>query len=265
MPSPRCRHPTGTLTPVDPLRTRCRSLLARTATALAAVAFIASCGADSEPAGADGEPTTTETPRTVPAVTAGALRAAVPPPDEPRADAVEHEVLLYGDSVAVLIADDLATEIDAPLVVDAVDCRRLDAGFTGPCGGVPAGLAVASGLDDLADVVELLDEPSTAAAVVVIANNAALQAEDLDRAMAALDPLPRVWWVTARVEGRGWQDPNNRLLDELVQRDPRAGIVDWFAASEGRALLVDNVHPGDEGQAALADLIADHLRCDCTP
>lgn len=203
--------------------------------------------------------------RTVPEPVAGALRAGVPAPDEPRPGDIEHEVLLYGDSVALLVADDLAAGLDAPLVVDAVDCRRLDRGFTGPCGGVPAGVAVSSGVDGLTPAAAMLDDPTTAAAVVVIANNAAVEASDLADAMAALGPLPRVWWVTARVDGRGWQDPNNQLLIDLAGHDPRAGVIDWFAASDGQGWLADNVHPGDEGQAALADLIAAHLRCDCTP
>lgn len=205
------------------------------------------------------------TVRTVPEAVGGALRADVPPPQDPRPGDVEHEVLLYGDSVALLVADDLAAELDAPLVVDAVDCRRLDRGFTGPCGGVPGGTDVASGLAGLAMAASMLDDPATAVAVVVIANNAAVEAGDLEAAMAVLEPLPRVWWVTARVDGRAWQDPNNQLLAELAERDPRAGVVDWFAASDGQDWLVDNVHPGEEGQDALADLVSTHLRCDCTP
>lgn len=209
--------------------------------------------------------TTTTAVRSVPDAVDGALKAEVPPPEDRTQAEPEHEVLLYGDSVALLVADDLAMELDAPLVVDAVDCRRLDRGFDGPCGGVPAGVKVVSGLADLGTATAMLDDPATADAVVVIANNAALEDADLDAAMAALSRVRRVWWVTTRVDGRGWQDPNNRLLGGLAARDPRAGVIDWFAASEGRGWLVDNVHPGDEGQAALADLVADHLRCDCTP
>lgn len=208
---------------------------------------------------------TPTTVRTVPEAVDGALRAEVPRARGPRRGAIEHEVLLYGDSVALLVADDLAIELDAPFVVDAVDCRRLDRGFTGPCGGVPRGVDVPSGVDGLGPAAAMLDEPSDAVAIVVIANNAAIDARDLDQAMALLRPLRRVWWVTARVDGRGWQDPNNALLADLAARDPRAGVIDWFAASEGRGWLVDNVHPGDDGQAALARLVAAHLRCDCTP
>lgn len=203
--------------------------------------------------------------RTVPPPVGGALRADVAPPDDARRDALEHEVLLYGDSVALLVADDLAASLDAPLVVDAVDCRRLDRGFEGPCGGVPAGIEVTSGVEGLTPAAAMLDDPASAAAVVVIANNAALDGADLDAAMAALGALPRVWWVTTRVDGRGWQDPNNQLLADLAARDPRARVIDWFAASADRGWLVDNVHPDDEGQAALAELVSAHVRCDCTP
>lgn len=238
------------------------------ATALAvAVGLGAACAPGGEVTAERSSTTTTTAPpaRRVPDAVGGALRAAVPPPDEPMAGGPEHEVLLYGDSVALLIADDLAMALDAPLVVDAVDCRRLDRAFTGPCGGVPTGTDVDSGVDGIAPAAELLDDPAGAAAVVVMANNAALDPDDLDAAMAALAPIPRIWWVTSRVDGRGWQDPNNRLLAELAARDPRAAVIDWFAASDGQGWLVDNVHPGDEGQAALADLVADHLRCGCTP
>ncbi|MFP5322436.1 MAG: hypothetical protein ACLGIC_11400 [Acidimicrobiia bacterium] len=232
---------------------------------LALVGLLAGCGADGAELAAPEEPattTTTEPPRSVPAAVAGALSTYVPAADEASADA---ELLLFGDSVAVLVADDLARELDRPLVVDAVDCRRLDLAFTGPCGGVPADEAVDRALDDLAPAVAQLEDPAAATAVVVLANNAALRADDLDAAMAALAPLPRVWWVTTRVGGRAWQDPNNALLVDLARRDDRARVVDWFAASDGQPWLADHVHPGDEGQAALADLIAAHVRCDCTP
>jgi hypothetical protein len=206
--------------------------------------------------------TTTEPPRAVPAPVAGALAVKLPATQPGTADP---ELLLFGDSVAVLVADEMARDLDRPLVVDAVDCRRLDRGFEGPCGGVPGGEVVAPAVDDLAPAVARLDDPARATAVVVIANNAALAAADLEASMAALQPVPRVWWVTTGVAGRGWRDPNNALLADLAARDPRAGLIDWFAASDGRPLLADHVHPDDTGQAVLADLIADHVRCDCTP
>jgi hypothetical protein len=254
---------------VVPARTRrdrvgSRSRRPTLAGALAALALLGAC---SQPAPEDSgavdqrSSTTTEPRRTVPGPADGAVRVAVGPaePDTP-----DPKVLLFGDSVAVLLADELAAELDGPLVVDAVDCRRLDAGFQGPCGGVPAGTVVGASLDTLSANAAGVTDPDIVG-VVVLANNAALRAEDLDRAMTALDGFHRVWWVTARVVGPPWQDPNNALLADLAERDPRAGVIDWFAASEGRDWLADGVHPTDEGQAVLAALVAEHVRCDCTP
>ena len=261
----------GTLRPVPRRLRPPRGPLLRSAALLLAVvvpgALLTGCQTESGgavEAADDARPATTTTTTTrVPDPTGGSLRAEVPAPDE--AQAATNELFLFGDSVAVLLADDLAVALDAPMVVDAVDCRRLDAGFDGPCGGVPAGTEVASGLEDLAPAAENLDDPAGAAAVIILANNAALRADDLDEAMAAIPALPRVWWVTARVSGPAWQDPNNRLLAELAERDPRAGVIDWFAASEGQDWLADPVHPNDEGQAALAELVTAHIECDCTP
>lgn len=240
-------------------RSRRRTL----AGALAALALLAACGQPTPERATPAEqaPPTTEARRTVPDPADGAVRVAVGPAEPETGDPT---VLLFGDSVAVLVADDLAAELDGALVVDAVDCRRLDAGFRGHCGGVPAGTVVGASLDTLAANVAGVTDPDIVG-VVVLANNAALRAEDLDRAMTALDGFHRVWWVTARVSGPAWQDPNNALLADLAARDPRAGVIDWFAASEGRPWLADGVHPNDDGQAALAALVAEHVRCDCTP
>ena len=65
--------------------------------------------------------------------------------------------------------------------------------------------------------------------------------------------------------GVAGSDPNNALLADLSRHDDRAGLIDWFAASQGHDWRADHVHPNDAGQRAMADLIADHLRCDCTP
>lgn len=182
-----------------------------------------------------------------------------------RGPARPERILLFGDSVARLVGDDLAEVIDwdGTLEVDGTDCRRLDRGFDGPCGGVPAGRHVTSGVDGLRDAIG--GGVDFDAVVIVIANNAALDVEDLDQAMAVLAEVPTVWWVTTSVEGRGWRDPNNALLLDLAARDERARTIDWNTESGGRDLLSDHVHPNEEGQQVLAALVADHLRCGCTP
>lgn len=238
------------------------------AATLAGLALLSACGTSdgatvSPPP--DTAPATTTAPfRTVPEPEAGGLQVHVPAP-EAAGDA--DAVLLFGDSLAVLVADDLAGVTTAGLHVDGIDCRRLDLGFRGPCGGVPDGVAVPAGVDDLRRGADRLAAAGVTldAAVVVLGNNGALSAANLDAAMDALAEVPRVWWVTTGVEARGWRAPNNRLLEELADRHPRARVVDWASASAGNDWLVDHVHPDGTGQAALADLVATHLRCDCTP
>lgn len=233
---------------------------------------LSACGED-DPAVASSPTSVTVSTSTVPAravatPTDGALHVSLAAVDEDLIDPTGPEgVLLFGDSVAVLIADELAGELSGELHIDAVDCRRLDLGFEGPCGGVPPGTSVPAGLVSLERTVADLNDSGSHldAAVVVLANNAAMSADDLGAAMRALDGVPRVWWVTTDVEGRGWRDPNNALLRALAERDERAGVVDWFAASEQQDWRADHVHPDEEGQAALAQLVADHLRCDCVP
>lgn len=233
---------------------------------LALATLLGACGRD-DPAAAGPD----RAPATAPAVPSphdGVLRARIEatPVADPRSTAdsstagpVADDIVLVGDSVLVLVADELAGLLDATLHVDAADCRTLARPVTGPCGGVPAGVTVDSGLDALERSLAGRAEPPDAA-VLVLANNASVDAGQLDAAMAASSGIDRVWWVNTRIDGFGRQDSNNRLLDELAARDPRARVVDWFSASEGEGLLADNVHPNDVGQRRLARLIAGHLR-----
>ena len=206
----------------------------------------------------------------MPAPEDGAIQASIQAIDVGDGDVVDRPVLLVGDSVLVSIADDLAGVADAALHVDAVDCRTLAEELDGGCGGVPAGATIDSGLDAVEGAIDLVAPTEGAGragvAVLVLANNATFSPEDLDAAMAATGGAHRVWWVNARIEGFGRQDINNGLLEDLAARDPRAGVIDWFGASEGHDdWFTDHVHPNDEGQARLAELIADHLSCDCVP
>lgn len=188
----------------------------------------------------------------------GVVRVTVPGTDGEPGD-----VLLVGDSVLVLVADDLAANVGSTLHVDAADCRRLERSITGPCGGVPAGVEVAGGIDAVRSALAAAERPPDAA-VFVLANNSSITRADVDAVMAATAGIDHVWWVNTRIVGFGRQDPNNRVLAEVAATDPRAGLVDWFTASEGEAWLTDNVHPNDAGQAELAALIEDRLRCGCT-
>ena len=237
-----------------------------------AILAVAGCGSGAARAVPEREATTSSAPATTgPDLTPvdGALqRTVVGTGDEldPGDEELRH-VLLVGDSVLVLTADDLAERLPAALHIDAVECRELGERTSGGCGGVPAGTTVASGIEVLRDAIpDLADEGIVPdAVVIVLANNSSVTSSELDEAMRATAGIERVWWVNARIDGFGRQDTNNALIDELAERDERAGVVDWHGASGGRHWLRDHVHPNDAGQAALAEMVADHLRCGCVP
>ncbi|WP_436792934.1 hypothetical protein [Actinospongicola halichondriae] len=226
--------------------------------------LVAGCSATPVAVERESTTSTSTTAPIAPPPTAGELRARVrgigtdPSPDD---------VLLVGDSVMVLVTDDIATHLSSELHIDAADCRRIDQAIEGPCGGVPAGTVVADGVEALADQAASLAAEGIfpEVAVVILANNSSVSAADLDDAMAAIPGIDRVWWVTTRIVGFGRQDPNNRELEALARRDARARVIDWFLASEGQDWLADNVHPNDAGQRALGRLIAYHVACDCIP
>ena len=198
----------------------------------------------------------------------GTLRVRVPEADaaEPT-DATPDEVLVVGDSVAVLVADELAGALDAALYVDAADCRELGDPLPGGCGGVPDGREVESGIEAIRSSLATLaaDGVVPDVAVLVLADNSSITTAELEEAMAAATGIPKVWWVNARIDGFGRQDANNALLDDLAAREPRAGVVDWFGASTGEDWLADHVHPNEVGQAAYARLVARHVECGCVP
>ena len=195
----------------------------------------------------------------------GVLRVRVAEPDP--ASTAPDEVLVVGDSVAVLVADDLAGALGAALYVDGADCRELGETLPGGCGGVPAGTEVESGIDAIRSSLTALAAEGVVpdVAVLVLADNSSITAAELDEAMAAADGITKVWWVNARIHGFGRQDTNNELLDDLSARNPRAGVVDWYGASADEDWLADHVHPNEAGQAAYARLVARHVECGCVP
>ena len=262
--SPNVPAPVGSLRGVSARRPRTSVRTLRSVLVWVMCSSIVAACAEPPPTVGSGAPTTTSTTDpgpVVPPPTDGALRTRIDATGtkaEAAGDA--DDVLLVGDSVLVLIADDLAAELEGTLHVDAVDCRELADPSGGGCGGVPEGVTIDSGIEAITRALAEADRESLPdAAVLVLANNATLTAEDVDAAMGAAAGIERVWWVNARIDGFGRQDLNNAVLDELAARDPRAGVIDWFEASEGQEWFADHVHPNETGQRALAHLVAKNL------
>ena len=97
--------------------------------------------------------------------------------------------------------------------------------------------------------------------VIHIGNNATFRAEQFDEMMRTLAGVPRVVFVNVKVP-RPWEQTNNSVLADGVQRYPNTVLVDWHAASVGRPELFteDGYHLQPEGQQVYADLIAAYLQ-----
>jgi lysophospholipase L1-like esterase len=116
-----------------------------------------------------------------------------------------------------------------------------------------------------AGVIEILQKRRAAGdlgevVVIHIGSNGTLNAEQFDEMMLMLKDVRRVAFVNVKVP-RPWEQPNNEVLADGVQRYPNTVLVDWHAASAGRPELFveDGIHLQAEGQRVYADLIAAHL------
>ena len=96
--------------------------------------------------------------------------------------------------------------------------------------------------------------------VIHIGSNGFFNAEQFDEMMSPLKDARKVVFVNTKVP-RPWEQPNNDVLAEGVQRYPNAVLADWSAASAGRPELFveDGIHLQPEGRRVYTDLISAHL------
>lgn len=93
--------------------------------------------------------------------------------------------------------------------------------------------------------------------IVQLGNNGPFRAGQFDAVMDTLRDVPLVVWVNVRVP-REWEAHNNRIIASGITKYPKARLVDWYAATDGRPELFwkDGYHPRPEGAELYADLIA---------
>jgi lysophospholipase L1-like esterase len=96
--------------------------------------------------------------------------------------------------------------------------------------------------------------------VVHLGNNGTFTAEEFDEIMQALSGVEKVVFVNVKVP-RAWEQPNNEVIAEGVQKYPNAVLVDWYSASVNRPELFyrDGFHLRPGGQKVYADLISSYL------
>ena len=96
--------------------------------------------------------------------------------------------------------------------------------------------------------------------IVHLGNNGTFTKGQFDEIMRILSGVGRVVFVNVTVP-RAWEEPNNEVIAEGVERYPNAVLVDWHSASADRPELFygDGYHLRPEGQRLYADLISSYL------
>ncbi|MEW6581417.1 MAG: hypothetical protein AB1416_01470, partial [Actinomycetota bacterium] len=162
-----------------------------------------------------------------------AAREAAPGPARP----ASARVLLVGDSVMLGASDALRATFGAGAVIDARVGRRFR-----------DGIEVA--------VAHLRRLPAGTPVVVHLGNNYFVRPGEVDELMRRVPAGHPVLLVTVRVP-LDWQDSVNTILRGAPARYRQATLVDWYAASGERGLLVDGAHTNDRGSRLYARVLAD--------
>lgn len=94
-----------------------------------------------------------------------------------------------------------------------------------------------------------------------LGNNGTFTAKQFDQIMEVAGPERRVVFLTLRVS-RSWEQGNNRVIREGVERHEGAFLVDWRAAIEERpeVLWKDGTHLRPEWASFYVELLEPHLR-----
>jgi peptidoglycan/LPS O-acetylase OafA/YrhL len=96
--------------------------------------------------------------------------------------------------------------------------------------------------------------------VVHLGNNGIFTKREFDQIMRSLSGVDRVIFINVSVP-RAWEEPNNQVIAEGVERYPNTVLVDWHSASADRPELFykDGYHLRPVGQRIYADLISANL------
>ena len=96
--------------------------------------------------------------------------------------------------------------------------------------------------------------------IVHLGNNGTFTRKQFDEIMQILSGVERVVFVNVKVP-RAWEEPNNEVIAEGVQKYPNAVLVDWHSASASQPGIFysDGFHLRPKGQRIYADMISSYL------
>jgi hypothetical protein len=96
--------------------------------------------------------------------------------------------------------------------------------------------------------------------IVHLGNNGTFTRQEFDRIMRILSGVDKVVFVNVKVP-RSWEEPNNGVISEGVERYENAVMVDWYSASVNHPeyFYRDGYHLRPKAQKIYADLLSSHL------
>ena len=96
--------------------------------------------------------------------------------------------------------------------------------------------------------------------IVHLGNNGTFTKQEFDQIMRTLSGVDKVVFVNIKVP-RTWEEPNNEMISEGVERYPNAVMVDWHSASVDHPeyFYRDGYHLRPKAQKVYADLLSSHL------
>jgi peptidoglycan/LPS O-acetylase OafA/YrhL len=96
--------------------------------------------------------------------------------------------------------------------------------------------------------------------IVHLGNNGTFTKQEFDRIMRVLSGVDKVVFVNVKVP-RSWEDTNNEVIYEGVERYPNAVMVDWYSASANHPeyFYRDGYHLRPKAQKVYAGLLSSHL------
>lgn len=179
--------------------------------------------------------TTTTVATTITTTSLGSVVTTIPAVTTTVLDGQIIEILAIGDSVMLGAADILTKR---GITVDALKSRAF----------IQA-LEIANFLKS----VNRLGE----AVIIHLGTNNYVSQETLDAIMVPLSDVPIVLFLTTHVPEKEWQDPNNVLINALVNEYGNVKVLDWYSIAEAHPeyLYRDEIHLNEVGQEVYADLI----------
>jgi peptidoglycan/LPS O-acetylase OafA/YrhL len=96
--------------------------------------------------------------------------------------------------------------------------------------------------------------------IVHLGNNGTFTKQQFDQIMRILSDVDKVVFVNVKVP-RSWEESNNEVISQGVERYPNAVLVDWYSASENHPeyFYRDGYHLRPRAQKIYADLLSSHL------